>query len=83
LKSGHWARECPTKPKKAESHVAQADEDEGPTLFFASARVNARPAAHTSVVDLVEAKVFAQLDGDNGGVRDAGLWYLIPGLPIT
>jgi hypothetical protein len=79
LKSGHWARECPTKPKKAESHVAQADEDEGPTLFFASARVNARPAAHTSVVDLVEAKVFAQLDGDNGGVRDAGLWYLDTG----
>jgi hypothetical protein len=79
LRTGHWACECPTKPKKAEAHVAQADEDEGPTLFFASARVNTRPVAHTSAVDLVEAKVFAQLDGDDGGVHDAGLWYLDTG----
>jgi hypothetical protein len=79
LRIGHWARECPMKPKKAEAHVAQADEDEGPALFFASARVNARPAAHTSAVDFVEAKVFAQLDDDDGGVRDARLWYLDTG----
>jgi hypothetical protein len=70
---------CPSKPKKAKAHVPQAGENEGPALFFASAAVNASPALHTGVVDLVEEKVFAQLDSDDGGKRDVGLRYLDTG----
>jgi hypothetical protein len=66
LKTGHWACECPTKPKKSEAKVAQTEE-EGPALFCTAASVNAEPAVRFDAVDLVEAKVFAQLDGDGSG----------------
>jgi transposase InsO family protein len=79
LKTGHWARECPSGPKKAEAHVAQVEEEEGPALFFASASINAEAAALPTVVHLVEEKVLAQLDGDDGGEHDTGLWYLDTG----
>ena len=34
---GHWAKECPNRKqeKKAESHLAQADEDDESTLLMA------------------------------------------------
>ncbi|CAO2173598.1 unnamed protein product [Urochloa humidicola] len=77
-KNGHWARECPTKPKRAEAHVAQGEEEEGPSLFFASAAVNVDPPPPpTGSIHLVEERVYAQLDGEGGA--DAGLWYLDTG----
>jgi hypothetical protein len=76
MKTGHWAWECPSRPKKAEAHVAQTEEDEGPSLFFSSAVVNMQPTPQPGSVDLVEAKVFAQLDGEGTSERGSGLWYL-------
>jgi hypothetical protein len=73
-KTGHWARECPTKPKNQAAHVAETEEEEGPTLFFAAASVNAAADAPPAVVHLVQEKVLAQLDDDSK--RNAGLWYL-------
>lgn len=75
-KTGHWARECPTKPINQAAHVAETEE-EGPALFLAAASVNAVSDAPQAVVHLVEEKVLAQLDDD--GARDAGLWYLDTG----
>jgi hypothetical protein len=77
LKTGHWARECPSRPKYMEAHVAQGEEEDGPTLFFASAGVNATPPPPPAAVHLVEKKVVAQLEGGAG--RDVGLWYLDTG----
>uniref|UniRef100_A0A0E0B823 CCHC-type domain-containing protein n=1 Tax=Oryza glumipatula TaxID=40148 RepID=A0A0E0B823_9ORYZ len=38
-KMGHWAKDCRSKPKKAEAHIAAEDDDE-PTLLMA--RVDGR-----------------------------------------
>jgi hypothetical protein len=76
-KTGHWARECPTKPKNQAAHVAETEEEEGPALFFVVASVNAAADAPPAVVHLVQEKVLAQLDDDNK--RDAELWYLDTG----
>ena len=37
-KTGHWAKECPNRKqeKKAEAHLAQADEDDEGTLLMAT-----------------------------------------------
>ena len=37
-KTGHWAKECPNhkQEKKAEAHLAQADEDDEATLLLAT-----------------------------------------------
>ena len=37
-KTGHWAKECPNRKqeKKAEAHLAQADEDDETTLLMAT-----------------------------------------------
>jgi hypothetical protein len=32
-KSGHWARECPTKPKNQAAHLVQMDEEEATLLM--------------------------------------------------
>jgi hypothetical protein len=71
LKTGHWARECPSRPKQQEAHVAQGEEEDGPALFLASAGVNAAPLLSPAAVHLVEKKVVAQLEGGAG--RDVGL----------
>jgi hypothetical protein len=76
LKTGHWARECPLRPKQ-EAHVAQGEEEDGPALFLASAGVNAAPPLSPAAVHLVEKKVVAQLEGGAG--RDVGLWNLHTG----
>jgi hypothetical protein len=36
-KTGHWARDCPSKPNNGKAHLAQAEEEEGTLLL---ARVN-------------------------------------------
>ncbi|XP_066374129.1 uncharacterized protein [Miscanthus floridulus] len=38
-KTGHWAKDCRSKPKE-EVHMAQADEDDEPTLLMAHASVS-------------------------------------------
>ena len=37
-KTGHWAKECPNRKqeKKAEAHLAQADDDDEATLMMAT-----------------------------------------------
>jgi hypothetical protein len=35
-KKGHWAKNCGSKPKKGKAHVAQTEEAEESSLFFAS-----------------------------------------------
>jgi hypothetical protein len=35
-KKGHWAKNCCSKPKKGKAHVAQTEEAEESSLFFAS-----------------------------------------------
>ena len=77
---GHWAYECPTKPKNQVAHLAQA-EDEEATLLMARVsliQISSPPPAEQvnmtvvapekekqpqdgGLVELVEAKVFAQL----------------------
>jgi hypothetical protein len=83
---GHWAKECKSKPK-AEAHVAEAEEDREPTLLMAHATLHpaptpiAAPTTQSSPVPrplrIVEAKVFAQLGGDNE--HDDTTWYLDTG----
>lgn len=92
-KMGHWARDCRSKPKRAEAHLNQAEEETEPTLLMAKTAVVNPIAPHSVVphhavtpptapqqrrpVRIVEAKVFAQLDGDEG--RDEALWFLDSG----
>jgi hypothetical protein len=38
-KKGHWARECRKKKRDEEVHTAQAEEEDEPTLFMASATI--------------------------------------------
>jgi hypothetical protein len=90
-KKGHWAKECWSRLRDEAylAQVAQAEaEDNEPTLLMARATLfpNASPppltpASPTSPAShplrVVEAKVFAQLDGEAN--RDDSLWYLDSG----
>nr|AAP51910.2 retrotransposon protein, putative, Ty1-copia subclass [Oryza sativa Japonica Group] len=68
-KMGHWAKDCRSKAKKAEAHIATKDDDE-PTLLMAHhAGVRARVPGGK--------KVLAHLDGDPD---PADLWYLDTGV---
>jgi hypothetical protein len=77
-KRGHWARECKKKKCHEEVHVAQAEEEDDPTLLLASATITdlggvlEQPAVH-----LNEAKLFVQLgDGDHS---ECARWILDSG----
>jgi hypothetical protein len=86
----HWAWDCPSKPKNQVAHLAQADEEEGTLLMARVTSTQISPSPHAEQVNalpppmkeqeeggpvqLVEAKVLAQLDGD--GPTDDALWYL-------
>jgi hypothetical protein len=70
---GYWARECRTKPKKEQAHVAQ-DEEEA-SLMLASATLIRPEVISSSVeVEIHEEKVFTHLDEEKQ--RDAGTWVL-------
>ena len=85
-KMGHWAKECRSKPK-AEAHVAEAEEEREPTLLMAHAVLRPAPpstaakstqaSSASRPLRIVEAKVFAQLGGDNE--RSDTTWYLDTG----
>lgn len=87
---GHWAKDCRSKPKRAEAHLAQTEDEAEPTLLIVKASVISPATPHSIVphgaatetsqsrpIRIVEAKVFAQLDGDEG--RDERRWVLDSG----
>lgn len=62
-KMGHWAKDCRSKAKKAEAHIATKDDDE-PTLLMARACLVQRrcpPAEPTSKITPVSAPVFLEV----------------------
>jgi|UPI000221F885 hypothetical protein len=42
-KTGHWARDCPSKSNKGKAYVAQAEEEEGTLLLARVSSVQLRP----------------------------------------
>jgi transposase InsO family protein/ribosomal protein L15 len=78
-KKGYWARECRKKKRDEEVHAAQAEEEDEPTLFMASATIMEPVAvqAHPDAVHLEESKLFIQL-GENGD-GDSARWILDSG----
>ena len=56
-KTGHWARECPNRKqeKKAEAHLAQADDEDEATIlmamFYALHDVEAEEKEETTTVE--------------------------------
>jgi hypothetical protein len=90
-KKGHWAKECRSRLRD-EAHLAQAEEVEEPVLLMAQGSLTSDPlpsrstspaastaaAADHQALEVVEAKVFAQLDnGDDD--RDDSVWHLDTG----
>jgi hypothetical protein len=91
-KRGHWAKDCRSKPKPQQAHVAQED-DEGPTLLLARAELDSVPTPPLPVpplpratpatppqskpLEVVEAKVFASLD--DAAERSQRRWILDTG----
>ena len=89
-KKGHWAKECRSRLRD-EAHLAQAEEEDNePTLLMARATLTSDPlplraasppphaAGKRRPLQIVEAKVFAQLDAGEDD-RDESLWYLDTG----
>jgi hypothetical protein len=60
-KTGHWARDCPTKPKKEQAHIAHGEEDE-PTLLMAHAFVSSVQTSSTAPHASSRAAAVASLD---------------------
>lgn len=93
-KTGHWAWDCPTKPKKEQAHLAQGEEDE-PTLLMAHAFVSSALASASSparssrsVVNAASDPLCQQVHLDEGRVfaqlgprtdQDPELWVLDTG----
>ncbi|XP_066162150.1 uncharacterized protein [Oryza sativa Japonica Group] len=91
-KRGHWAKDCRSKPKPQQAHVAQED-DEGPTLLLARAELDSVPTLPLPVpplpratpatppqskpLEVVQAKVFASLD--DAAERSQRRWILDTG----
>jgi hypothetical protein len=83
-RTGHWAKECRSRPRKAaQAHVGETEEEE-PTLLSAvtspdaQAGVNAPPLPQAGgSVEIHEAKVFAHLD--SGERREDRSWVLDTG----
>jgi hypothetical protein len=79
---GHWARECHSKPKKEQVHIA-LDEDEGSLLVTATLtrpKVSLTPGSVMEVIssvaeiELKEEKVDAHLDEEKE--RYVGTWVI-------
>jgi transposase InsO family protein len=91
-KKGHWAKECRSRLRD-EAHLArvaqeEADDNEPMLLMARSTLIPSLPSLPPAVASpptspaysplrVVEAKVFAQLDG--GDQRDDSIWYLDSG----
>jgi hypothetical protein len=85
-KMWHWARECRSKPKKEQAHVAQ-DEEEGPLLLMAATltrpKVSLTPGYVVDVtssreeIELKEGNVYTHLDEEKE--HDAAMWVLDTG----
>ncbi|WVZ56480.1 hypothetical protein U9M48_007001 [Paspalum notatum var. saurae] len=85
-KKGHWAKDCRSKPMKqtGQAHAAEGEEEE-PMLMMAlgasslspNSSVQATPPVSRSTVEIVEAKVFAQLGPKEE--RNPGRWVLDTG----
>lgn len=84
-KMGHWARGCRHPKRTDETHLAQGDEDDEPTLLMARVCTvfdspptqKDAPPQSPMPLRLVEAMVFAQLN--KGEACDDGLCYLDTG----
>jgi hypothetical protein len=81
-KKGHWAKESRSRIRD-EAHLAQAEEEDNePALLMARRSSDSATApciaGKPSPLELVEAKVFAQLD-DGDDDRDASVWHLDTG----
>ena len=95
-KTGHWAKECPNRKqeKKAETHLAQADDDEATLLmvtFCALHDVEAKekgevmavkgPGKALKAVHLDEPHAQVHLGRVGGGQEQ--WWYLDSGVATT
>jgi hypothetical protein len=75
-KMGQWTRECRSKPKKEQAHVAQDGEE--PSFMFASATlIRPEVISSSAEVEIHEEKVFSDLDKEKDS--DTGTWVLDTG----
>jgi hypothetical protein len=72
----HWARECCSKPKKEQVHIAQ-DEEEASLMLALSTLIHPEVISSSAEVEIHEEKVFAHLDEEKE--RDAETWVLDTG----
>jgi hypothetical protein len=75
-KMGHWARECRSKPKKEQAHVAQ-DEEEASLMLESTTLIHPEVISSSAEGEIHEEKVFAHLDEEKES--DAGTWVLDTG----
>jgi hypothetical protein len=76
-KMGHWARECHSKPKMEQAHVAQ-DEEEASLMLASVTLIRPEVISSNIEVEIHEEKVFDHLDKEKE--RDAGTWVLDTGV---
>jgi hypothetical protein len=70
---GHWARECHSKPKKEQVHVAQ-DEEEASHMLTLATLIHPEVISSSAKVEIHEEKVFTHPDEEKE--RDAVTWVL-------
>jgi hypothetical protein len=76
-KMGHWTRECRSKPKKEQAHIAQ-DEEEDSLMLASATLIRPEVISSSAEVEIHEEKVFAHLDEEKE--CDAGTWVLDTGV---
>jgi hypothetical protein len=76
-KMGHWTRECRSKPKKEQAHIAQ-DEEEDSLMLASATLIRPEVISSSAEVEIHEEKVFDHLDEEKE--RDAGTWVLDTGV---
>jgi hypothetical protein len=72
-KMGQWARECRSKPKKEQAHIAQ-DEEEASLMLASATLIHPDVISSSDGVEIHEEKVFTHLDEEKE--RDTGTWVL-------
>jgi hypothetical protein len=73
---GHWARECCSKPKKEQAHIAQ-DKEEASLMLALATLICPEVISSSAEVEIHEEKVFTHLDEEKE--RDVGTWVLDTG----
>jgi hypothetical protein len=76
-KMGHWARECPSKPKKEQAYVTQ-DEEEASLKLALSTLIRSEVISSSPEVEIHKEKLFAHIDEEKE--RDARTWVLDTGV---